>query len=114
MDYDFLSPEARDLCTKLLIKNPLERLGGQEDDAEAIKCHPWFDCIDWKKIENKMLAPPYKPQLDSSDDVKHFPSEFTALQPSLTDLESLKAQSATAFPDLSYENGNEDFNMVSH
>ena len=60
-----------------------------------------------------MLAPPYKPQLDSSDDVKHFPSEFTALQPSLTDLESLKAQSATAFPDFSYENGNEDFNMVS-
>lgn len=61
MDYDFLSVEARDLCTRLLIKNPLERLGAGENDAEEIKCHPWFECIDWKKIESKVLAPPYKP-----------------------------------------------------
>jgi protein-serine/threonine kinase len=82
MDYDFLTPDARDLCTRLLIKNPTERLGAGETDAEEIKCHPWFECIDWKKIESKVLAPPYKPQLDHSDDVKHFPPEFTNLQPS--------------------------------
>lgn len=33
MDYEFLSPEARDLCSKLLIKNPLERLGAGPSDA---------------------------------------------------------------------------------
>ena len=53
MDYEFLSPEARDLCTRLLIKDPLERLGAGEVDADEIKSHPLFECIDWKKIENK-------------------------------------------------------------
>jgi protein-serine/threonine kinase len=111
MDYDFLTPDARDLCTRLLIKNPAERLGGGETDAEEIKCHPWFECIDWKKIESKVLAPPYKPQLDHSDDVKHFPPEFTNLQPSPQDLESLKAQDASKFPTFSYSKDNEDFEM---
>ena len=55
MDYDFLVPEARDLCTRLLKKDPTERLGSGETDAEEIKCHPWFECIDWKKIEGKVL-----------------------------------------------------------
>lgn len=103
MDYEFLSPEARDLCSRLLIKNPLERLGAGEQDAEEIKCHPWFECIDWKKIESKQLAPPYKPQLDNASDVKHFPPEFTTLKPSPQDLESLKAQSASKFHDFSYD-----------
>lgn len=107
MDYDFLSVEARDLCTRLLIKNPLERLGAGENDAEEIKCHPWFECIDWKKIESKVLAPPYKPQLDSSTDVKHFPPEFTTLKPSPQDLESLKANSVSKFPEFSYDHSAE-------
>lgn len=111
MDYDFLTPDARDLCTRLLIKNPAERLGSGETDAEEIKCHPWFECIDWKKIENKQLAPPYKPQLDHSDDVKHFPPEFTNLQPSPQDLESLKAQDGNKFPTFSYSKDGEDFEM---
>lgn len=107
MDYEFLSPDARDLCTRLLIKNPLERLGSGEGDAEDIKCHPWFECIDWKKIESKVLAPPYKPQLDSPLDVKHFPPDFTSLKPSPQDLESLKASSASKIPGFSYENTDE-------
>lgn len=82
MDYDFLSEDARDLCTKLLQKDPNQRLGSSESDAEDIMCHPWFECIDWQKISSKALAPPYKPQLDRPDDVKHFPPEFTGLQPS--------------------------------
>jgi serine/threonine protein kinase len=53
MDFDFLCAEARDLCSRLLKKDPAERLGSGETDAEEIKFHPWFECIDWKKIENK-------------------------------------------------------------
>ena len=77
MDFDFLVPEARDLCTRLLMKDPLQRLGSEPTDAEELKCHPWFEVIDWSKIENKLLVPPYKPQLDNMNDVKHFPPEFT-------------------------------------
>ena len=107
MDYEFLTPEARDLCSRLLIKDPTQRLGSGESDAEEIKCHPWFECIDWKKIENKLLAPPYKPQLDSASDVKHFPPEFTTLKPSPADLESLKAQGSGKFTDFSYDAHND-------
>ena len=42
LDYPFLSPDAIDLCTKLLNKDPLKRLGSGESDAIEIKEHPWF------------------------------------------------------------------------
>lgn len=103
LDYDFLSEEAKDLCAQLLQKDPTKRLGSSEADAEDIMMHPWFSCIDWAKISSKVLAPPYKPQLDGSDDVKHFPPEFTGIQPSAQDLEHDKGTTEKAFPNFSYE-----------
>lgn len=89
LDYDFLTPEARDLCQRLLEKDPAKRIGSDTGDATDIKGHPWFESIDWAKIEGKQLQPPYKPQLDRATDVKHFPPEFTQLMPSPTDMHSL-------------------------
>lgn len=66
-------------------------MGAGPDDALEIKEHEWFSNIDWSKIENKLIDPPYKPQLDSMYDVKHFPPEFTNMKMSPTDMESLKA-----------------------
>jgi len=43
--------------------------------------------------------------------VKHFPPEFTNLQPSPQDLESLKAQDGNKFPTFSYSKDGEDFEM---
>lgn len=43
-----LSPEAIDLLTKLLEVDENARLGSQGPDS--IKCHPWFDGVDWKGI----------------------------------------------------------------
>ena len=106
MQYDFLSLAARDLTSRLLNKNPVERLGAGPTDAEEIKSHEWFEDIDWNKIENKMLNPPYKPQLDSMEDVKHLPPEFTKQKLSPTDMESQNAKSANAFGGFSYEKGN--------
>jgi serine/threonine protein kinase len=106
LEFEFLQNAARDLCSRLLNKNPLERLGAGPADAEEIKSHEWFEDINWAKMENKMLNPPYKPQLDSMEDVKHFPPEFTKQKLSPTDMESLDAKSATAFDKFSYEKGN--------
>ena len=106
-----MTPDAKDLCARLLNKDPTQRLGAGPTDAEEIRNHPWFECIDWQKIESKALAPPYRPQLDCGDDVKHFPPEFTNLQPSPQDLESLKAQN-DQFPNFSYDHRDgEDFEM---
>ncbi|CAD8154308.1 unnamed protein product [Paramecium pentaurelia] len=56
-----LSEEAKDIIVKLLIRNPKKRLGCKED-AKEIKCHPWFNDIDWQDCYNKKLKPP-KPLL---------------------------------------------------
>jgi serine/threonine protein kinase len=39
---DELSCEASDFVSKLLAKDPQERLGGGEDGAEELKRHPFF------------------------------------------------------------------------
>ncbi|CAI5721110.1 unnamed protein product [Peronospora farinosa] len=45
---DYLSPEARDLISKLLQKDPTERLGGTRSNAmSAVKAHPFFKGIDF-------------------------------------------------------------------
>ncbi len=71
LDFPFLSDTARDLLSKLLKKDPKERLGSLTD-AEEIKHHPWFECINWDAIQEKKLPPPYKPQLENPLDTKHF------------------------------------------
>lgn len=38
----YLSPEVADFITKLLVKDPRQRLGGGEDDADELKRHPFF------------------------------------------------------------------------
>mmetsp|Transcript_33933 Transcript_33933/g.33457 ORF Transcript_33933/g.33457 Transcript_33933/m.33457 type:complete len:98 (+) Transcript_33933:238-531(+) len=69
---DTLSDEAKDLLSKLLTKDPDKRLGSGVNDAQDVKSHPWFANISWDDIYNKGQKPPYTPQLDSEDDVKHF------------------------------------------
>lgn len=38
----YLSPEVADFITKLLVKDPRQRLGGGEDDADELKRHSFF------------------------------------------------------------------------
>ena len=61
LDFPFLSEDARDLCSKLLDKNPQSRLGSGETDAQEIMTHPWFATIDWNTIYEKKHTAPYIP-----------------------------------------------------
>lgn len=103
LDQPYLSEPARDLCKKLLVKDPAQRLGSGPADAKDIKEHPWFECINWEAIEQKKIPPPYKPQLDSGSDVKHFPPEFTGMKMSPADMESLKETIAEPWDNFSYQ-----------
>ncbi|XP_062148034.1 protein phosphatase 2C and cyclic nucleotide-binding/kinase domain-containing protein [Alnus glutinosa] len=53
-----LSPEAVDLLTKLLEVDENTRLGSQGPDS--IRCHPWFDGIDWKGITDHSFPVPHE------------------------------------------------------
>lgn len=116
LDYNFLSDDARDLCIKLLHKDPNQRLGSGPTDAEEIKSHPWFEAIDWEKIANKTTTPPYQPQLDQADDTKHFLPEFTNLQYSPTEGEgSFRPEGEHQFQNFSYDRDtNHEFQMNMH
>lgn len=65
---EFLSKEAIDLIALLLEKNPQKRL----KNSKLIRNHEFFKDIDWKKMKDKKIKPPYKPALKSEDDITHF------------------------------------------
>ncbi|KAL2534238.1 Protein phosphatase 2C and cyclic nucleotide-binding/kinase domain-containing protein [Abeliophyllum distichum] len=50
------SLEAVDLITKLLEVDEHTRLGSQGIDS--IKCHPWFDGVDWEGLAHRMFPVP--------------------------------------------------------
>lgn len=52
-------------------------MGSSERDAEDIKAHPFFAAIDWKALEAKQIAAPFKPPLSGKDDIRNFDKVFT-------------------------------------
>lgn len=77
LDYSFLGDDARDICSKLLDKDPRKRLGA--NDVDEIIQHRWFQGMDWRAMKNKTVQSPYCPQLDSEIDTKYFSEEFTQM-----------------------------------
>jgi hypothetical protein len=67
------SPQAQDLISRLLVRNPRHRLC----DPETIRCHPFFHSIDWSLVIARKVPPPVVPDLDAND-TKYFHREFTA------------------------------------
>ena len=53
-----ISQEAADFIAQLRDFNPAERLGAND---KILKDHPFFKSIDWMKLENGELEPPFKP-----------------------------------------------------
>ena len=56
----------------LKIKQPKQRLGNGEEDAQQIKKHPFFSSINWKEVNELKCVPPFKPKIEGKDDLRHF------------------------------------------
>jgi len=56
------------LVPQLLDRDPKTRLGSGPTDAAEIRSHPFFKDIDWVKLYNKELPPPFKPNTTVSND----------------------------------------------
>jgi serum/glucocorticoid-regulated kinase 2 len=60
---EVVPPAAKDLLTKLLNRNPDERLGA--GGSAEIKAHPFFHAIDWRKLLQRKYEPTFKPSVVS-------------------------------------------------
>ncbi|KAI5286128.1 serine/threonine protein kinase psk1 [Ascosphaera atra] len=76
----YLTPDAKDLLTRLLRKEPKKRLGSNmPKDLDTIKKHRFFRHIDWRKLERRELAPPIQPLITDPLLAENFSEEFTGL-----------------------------------
>ncbi|KAG1801299.1 kinase-like domain-containing protein [Suillus subaureus] len=102
-----IGTEARSILTSLLNRDPSKRLG--VNGAEEIKKHPFFvNHIDFKKLLQKKIQPPFKPSVSSPVDVSNFDTVFTAEAPidSYVDGSHLSSTVQAQFAGFSYNGSN--------
>jgi serine/threonine protein kinase len=69
--YDFHNAPVRDLLSRLLMKDPTQRLC----DPEKIMKHEFFASIDWERMYKREVTTPYIPVLKDPTDTSHFDTE---------------------------------------
>eukprot|EP00040_Diaphanoeca_grandis_P029086 m.169374 g.169374 ORF g.169374 m.169374 type:complete len:482 (-) comp31565_c0_seq1:85-1530(-) len=71
-------PKSRSLLQQLLVRDPEKRLGSGASGVAEIKKHPAFAHIDFSKLENREVAPPFNPGVEGFMDLRNFDPEVTS------------------------------------
>ncbi|CAL8092673.1 unnamed protein product [Orchesella dallaii] len=79
-----MSKEAKEACKGFLTKNPNKRLGCGIKGEDDVRGHPFFRRIDWEKIENREVQPPFKPRIKNPRLGENFDPIFTRGRTELT------------------------------
>jgi len=59
-----MSEELKDFISKLLDRNPANRLGSGPDDANELVQHPFFAGFDWDSLIEKKTKAEFLPEID--------------------------------------------------
>lgn len=79
-----LADATKSLLAGLIRKDPKSRFGAGEEVPFTIMNHPYFEGIDWEKLQAKEIAPPWIPDVVDDTDVKYIDTEFTEQVPTDT------------------------------
>ena len=74
---DFVSSRSGSFINALLQLDVEHRLGGYDADFNLVRGHDYFREIEWVKVSNGKLIPPFIPRLQSSSDVSNFDEKHT-------------------------------------
>ncbi|TNN50666.1 Protein kinase C theta type [Liparis tanakae] len=98
----WLAPDAKDILIKLFVREPEERLGVSGN----IRRHNFFSGTDWTALEQRRVAPPFRPTLTSPSDCSNFDKEFINEKPRLScaDRALINSVDQTMFRNFSYVN----------
>lgn len=72
-----ISKEAVLIIKGFLTKHPARRLGCGTNGEQNIKDHVFFRHINWLKLMNREVQPPFKPKIKSKRSFDNFDPEFT-------------------------------------
>ena len=67
-----LSPNARDLISKLCVPDTSKRLGNISGGAGTVKAHPFFKGINWDDLYHRRSNGPIVPHLKGKADTRNF------------------------------------------
>ena len=68
------------LIRGLLTRDPLKRLGSGPSGADEILNHPFFNSIDWPRLLNKEIQPPFNPGVGEID-TRYAPKQQNDITP---------------------------------
>ncbi|KAB7498601.1 Protein kinase C, brain isozyme [Armadillidium nasatum] len=101
-----LSKEAKDVCKGFLTKLPQKRLGCSPKGEEEIRTHPFFRRLDWLRLENREVQPPFKPKISNPRIGENFDPVFRNAPIGFTpiDMKIMEQMDPEAFSGFSYVN----------
>lgn len=67
-----LSPEASQIVTGFLTKDPSQRLGALAEGEDGIPGHPWFKTVNFDELRLKKISPPKIPKIKDPLDATNF------------------------------------------
>ena len=98
----FFSAEASALLKGLLNRNKSARLGAGADGSERVRSCRFFARIDWARLYDRRVSPPYVPQVEGPDCCANFDAHITE-QPALDSPASTPDEKSALFHGFTYE-----------
>ncbi|CAM9521407.1 unnamed protein product, partial [Choristocarpus tenellus] len=71
---DFVHPAAISVIVGLLKGKETERLGSTPEEFDKLKAHPFFEGIDWLKLSQRHMIPPFVPKIAPIGDTPRYSS----------------------------------------